>query len=357
MPERDYRPLLATSTGMADLPIRTFAHLPTTVEEVALKGGFKFWIKRDDQSHPTYGGNKTRKLEFLMGEALSRECNSVATMGGIGTNHGLATAIFAQDAGLKCHLALFPQPVTSHVLQNLKLYHAHGAQLHLFGSFPGAAMFLAARAAADRVGRSDERLMVFGPGGSSPLGTLGFVNAALELAEQIKAGELPEPARIYCPLGSNGTLAGLTLGVRLAGLQSQVIGVRVTPLVGANSLFVAGLANKTLALLQRRGAAQGVSRLSPGDITIDHSFYGGTYGLPTAEGKEALAIADDAGIGLEPTYTAKTFAALLTDLRDPSKEGPVLYWNTFSSADLSHLANSTSPADLPPAFQPFFANP
>jgi D-cysteine desulfhydrase len=319
-----------------------------------LEGGLKLWVKRDDLSHPTYGGNKTRKLEFLVGEAVRRGCNAVATMGGIGTNHGLATAIFARDAGLKCHLALFPQPVTGHVLQSLKLYHAYGAELHLFGSFPRAAMFLAARAAASETGQSDERLMVFGPGGSSPLGTLGFVNAALELAEQIRAGELPEPARIYCPLGSNGTLAGLTLGVRLAGLRSQVVGVRVTPLVGANSLFVAGLANRTLRLLQRRGAAQDVSRLSPGDITIDHSYYGGTYGLPTADGEEAMTVAANAGIGLEPTYTAKTFAAVLADLLDPSKEGPVLYWNTFSSADLSELAETVAAEDLPPEFHRFF---
>ncbi len=356
MQDRDYRPLFATSKGMVELPIRTFAHLPTQVEEVALEGGLKCWIKRDDRSHPTYGGNKVRKLEFLMGEALRRECSAVATMGGIGTNHGLATAIFAEAAGLKCHLALFPQPVTEHVLQSLKLYHAHGARLHLFGSFPRAAMFLAARAAASRTGQSDELLMVFGPGGSSPLGTLGFVNAALELAEQVKAGELPEPARIYCPLGSNGTLAGLTLGVRLAGLRSQVVGIRVTPLVGANSFFVAGLANKTLALLRRRGAAQDTDRLTQSDITIDHSFYGGTYGMPTPEGEEALATAANAGITLEPTYTAKTFAALLADLRNPSQEGPVLYWNTFSSADLSDLVDTVSPTALPPEFHPFFGN-
>jgi len=346
--------MLDLSSALAKIPIRTFAHLPTPVEQVELEGGLKCWIKRDDLSHPTYGGNKVRKLEFLVGEALRRECNAVATMGGTGTNHGLATAIFAEAEGLKCHLALFPQPVTDHVLQSLKLYHAHGAQLHLFGTFARAAVFLAARELAGRTGHSDERLMVFGPGGSSPLGTLGFVNAAFELAEQIRAGELPEPARIYCPLGSNGTLAGLALGMRLTGLKSRIIGIRVTPLVGANSFFVASLANKTLALLQRHGAALNASRIGQGEITIDHSYYGGTYGLPTEAGEAAQASAAAAGIGLEPTYTAKAFAAVLEDLQGAKEDGPVLYWNTFSSADMSDLAQGISPTDLPADFQRFF---
>ncbi len=343
------RPLLAQFPALSALPIRAFANLPTPVSQIRV-GGHSVWIKRDDLSHPAYGGNKVRKLEFLLGDALAMGCDTVATMGGIGTNHGLATAIFAKEAGLACHLALFPQPVTDHVRQSLRLYHAHQARLHHFGSFPAAALFLASKALASKAELVDERVAVFGPGGSSPLGTLGFVNAALELGEQIATGLLPEPRRIYCALGSNGTLAGLTLGVRLAGLKSQVVGVRVTPLIGANAALVAALANRCLTRLKGHGAAITIPPLRGRDIAIEHGCYGGTYGLPTAAGQEALALAGEAGVRLEPTYTAKAFAAVMANLRS-MQPGPVLFWNTFSSADLAATASTVDPTALPKAFQ------
>jgi D-cysteine desulfhydrase len=348
------RPLFARFPALSALPIRAFAALPTPVTQIQVEG-HRLWVKRDDLSHSTYGGNKVRKLEFLLGEALATGCNAVATMGGIGTNHGLATAIFAREAGLACHLALFPQPVTDHVRLSLRLYHAHQARLHHFGSFPAAALFLAGKALTSRTGPRKEKVAVFGPGGSSPLGTLGFVNAGLELKEQIAQGLLPEPRRIYCALGSNGTLAGLTLGIRLAGLKCQVIGVRVTPLMGANARLVAALANRCLAVLKAHGAAGALAPLKAREVGIDHRFYGGTYGLPTAAGLEAAALAAEAGLRLEPTYTAKAFAAALADLRS-QRGGPVLFWNTFSSADLSPLARTVDPTSLPKPFHRYLVS-
>jgi D-cysteine desulfhydrase len=358
MPATPVRPLLTRSALLERLPIRTFAQLPTPVDYLAGRldspGAGRLWVKRDDLTHPTYGGNKVRKLEFLLGDALARERDTVATMGGIGTNHGLATAIFARECGLACHLALFPQPVTDHVLRSLRLYHAFGAKLHYCGSFTRAAVLLAARETASRAGIGKERLAVFGPGGSSPRGTLGFVNAALELAAQVETGVVPEPETIFCALGSNGTLAGLSLGVRLAGLRSRVVGIRVTPLSGANRPLVAALANRTLTMLQEQGAARRIPRFTPADIHVDHDFYGGEYGLPTPAGEEAMHRAAAAGIVLEPTYTAKTFAAVLAHVRNEPEGPPVLYWNTFSSVDLSATAETVDWHDLPRRFHRFF---
>ena len=340
------------------MPHVALAELPTPVEELhdlAVETGHSsLWVKRDDLTSPTYGGNKVRKLEFLLGEARQRGCKTVLTMGGTGTNHGLATAVFAKELGLACQLALFPQPVTEHVRKSLKLYHAHGATMHFHRTFGGAAFRLLNQELHNRSRVSSRQTAVLGPGGSSPLGTLGFVNAALELAAQIKAGELPEPETIFCALGSKGTHAGLHLGMQLAGLKSRVVGVRVTPSIGANRYAVAALANKSRKLLRSHGVSLPIARIKATDVTVDNRFFGGGYGKETSAGSEALKTAACNDITLEPTYTAKTFAAFLAVARSNTDKGPLLFWNTFSSVDLSALAETVPISDLPRPFQRCF---
>ena len=184
--------------------------------------GGEVWIKRDDKMSPTYGGNKPRKLEFLLGEALDRNYKTLITGGGIGTNHGLATAIFGRQLGFHVILGLFKQPVTAHVRRSLLLYHAYGAEMVFVDSLPRA---LWRYYIADRVRRRDAYFVA--PGGSSAAGVLGFVDAGLELAMQVERKEMPFPKAIYLPVGSCGTLAGLMLGLRLAGLKTRVVGVQV----------------------------------------------------------------------------------------------------------------------------------
>jgi D-cysteine desulfhydrase len=335
----------------------SIATLPTPVvpaPELAREAGAgELWIKRDDLTHPLYGGNKVRKLELILSHARRLERDTLLTVGGIGTNHGLATAIHGAAAGFRVHLVLFEQPNSAHVRQSLRLYHHFGARMSLAESYLGTAFQVGLRKLTSAARRAGERIYVAGPGGSSPLGTVGFVNAALELEAQVRAGCCPEPAVIVCALGSCGTLAGLIAGVRLSGLRSRVVGVRVTPRAVANPFLVARLANRTLGLLKRRGGVTPDRAVRPRDVEILDGYYGGEYGIATPASEAAVALAGRHGVVLETTYTGKAFAATL-DLLRGAPAGPVLFWNTYNSNDLSKEAAAVDPGDLPREFQRFF---
>ncbi len=289
-------------------------------------------VKRDDRSHPIYGGNKVRKLEFLLADALARGAKGVLTIGGIGTNHGLATAILAQRAGLSCHLVLFDQPMTDHVRRSLELFERFGAKIHRTRNIP---LTLFASYRMVWFPPTNEPLYRISGGGSSPVGCLGFVNAAFELKRQIEQGVLPCPDLIFCPVGTCGTLVGLTLGVKLAGLPTRVIGVRVVEKFIGNSLAAAFLANRTLALMRRHGARPSLKAMTLRDFTILGGFLGRCYGDPTPESKRCVEVAARHGFRLETTYTGKTIAGLQAYIqRHDLGDKTVLYWNTFNSQDL-----------------------
>lgn len=348
-------PIYDTVPGLAErIPRIVLVHAPTPVElleRLSSRVGREIWIKRDDLSSPLYGGNKPRKLEFLLAEARSRDARTLVTAGGIGTNHGLATAIFGRQAGFRVVLCLFDQPVTDHVRKNLLLFHACGAEMVYGGSrLKGLLRFFL-------VERLLRREAFFIPlGGSSPQGVLGFVNAGLEFARQIANKEAPIPGAVFVAVGSCGTLAGLVLGFRMAGLSVPVVGVRVAPAVAVNKKAVLNLALRSQALLGAGRRPVAGIQLSKSDFPLDPTQYGGGYGHPTEAGRSAQRLAEETeGIRLEPTYTAKTFASLLEYGRRNTFRGPLLFWNTFNSADLSGRLAGVRPSDLPRPFRKFFA--
>ena len=207
-------------TKVRRVPLGTF---PTPVHKLEHLGIDNLWIKRDDLSSTVYGGNKVRKLEFILGDTQQKKKKQLITMGGIGTNHGLATAIFCKQLNIDCALLLFWQPVTKNVQQNLRLFQKYNAKLFYNRSIWKTifAFYLFKRLRYPAAYFLDA-------GGSNTLGTIGVVNAVFELKEQIDNGEIPEPGAIICPAATCGTLAGLALGVQLAGLKSEIIGIRVT---------------------------------------------------------------------------------------------------------------------------------
>lgn len=323
------RPIYTALPGLqAALPCAGFAALPTPVQAVDVDGR-PCWIKRDDLSHPIYGGNKVRKLEFILAGALADGRRRVITFGATGTHHGLATAIFCRQLGMDCELLLFDQPETPQVRENLRRLEAEGAQLRHCHSL--ARTLLAYGLHPGRL-RHDS-LFLFA-GGSNELGVLAFINAALELGGQIEAGALPAPRRILCPLGSGSTLAGLSLGVALAGLDCEVIGVRVAdarlgPFPACTEGTVAGLMRRSLRWLARRGIDWPAAVPAP---RIDHRWIGDGYGHATAAGDAAAQrFQATLGLPLDPTYTAKAFAAVQDRLA--RGEQGLLYWHTLSSAD------------------------
>jgi D-cysteine desulfhydrase len=297
------------------------AGTPTPVERAPTLGEH-VWIKRDDATGgaAAYGGNKVRKLEFLLADALARGRRAVLTLGGTGSNHVLATAIYARAVGLEAtHAVLFPQPHTEAVERRLARFRALGVRVartpgKLSVPFAGVARAIASLA------RGHGAPYLIGAGGSSPLGSLGYVNAALELAAQIERGDCPCPRAIYVALGSGGTAAGLIVGLRLAGLaaRTRVQAVRVVPAPWTSARQTASLATRTAALL-------GEPPVRTTDFDMVDDQLGRAYGQATPAADAAVARAAGAGLALETTYTGKTLAALLA--RDHRSD--VLFWNTY----------------------------
>jgi len=328
---------------------------PTPVHPLEQLGFANLWIKRDDLSSPVYGGNKIRKLEFILAEARRRHARHLITFGGIGTNHGLATAIFCHRLGIKCTLLLFRQPVTEQVKQNVRLLKKFGAGIIYTRSLWNvvASYYLLSRI------RYPRACFVYA-GGSNPAGTVGFVNAAFELKAQIDRGDLPVPADLICPLGSGGTLAGLSLGLQLAGLETRAAGVRVTashlgPFQVCTEKTVVKLMQQTYAYLKQR--CRNLPDISLRAPAILHDYIGEGYGFSTPAGDSACRrVQETTGILLDPTYTAKTFAAVVDCCREPHS-GPVLYWHTYNSVDLSAQADPVADRQLPEPLRTLIETP
>ena len=347
--------------ALASLPRHALTNLPTPVQPLARLARRcdlgALWIKRDDCSGPLYGGNKPRKLEWLLGDARRRGRRAVITFGGIGTHHGLATALCARDAGLRTLLVLLPQPVTEHVRHCLLLDYAAGAELYLAQSVAGVAA-TGLRLCAEGLLRGQPPAII-PTGGTSAVGVVGYVNAAFELAEQVRVGAMPEPDAIFVPLGSGGTVAGLVLGCRLAGLRSRIVAVLVTDILPPSRNRLAGIARATLRRL--RGAAPDLPALDlgPDDFTVVREYLGAAYGAVTEGGLAAQRLLlEEEGLALETTYTAKCLAALL-DLatRPPYRDQTVLFWNTYSSVDpAAALGRLPDWRELPSPFHRFFSD-
>jgi 1-aminocyclopropane-1-carboxylate deaminase/D-cysteine desulfhydrase-like pyridoxal-dependent ACC family enzyme len=334
----------------ASVPWISLGQFPTPVARLARLGqqlGAELWVKRDDLSGEVYGGNKVRKLEHLLAEARRRSTQAVVTVGGIGSNHLVATAIYGRQLGLPTRAVVVPQPVTPHVRRVLDQLRVLGVELVPCSSR------LAVPLALLRARRGLERPFVIPPGGSSPLGTLGYVAAGLELAAQIHRGEMPPPDDIFVTLGSGGTIVGLRLGLALARLSCRVVGVRVVERVLAHRAWLQILSMRTAALLRRIGVPS-VGALPL--MTIIHDQYGGQYGRATVAGQAAADLTmETEGLKLDTTYTAKTMAALVACCQSAGRSRRLLFWHTFNSRDVV-LPASSLPL-LPQTIRMWLADP
>jgi D-cysteine desulfhydrase len=314
-------------------------------EKLALEAGTgPLFVKRDDRSSTLYGGNKPRKLEWALGAAHARGRQRLMTFGGLGTNHGLATALFAVRLGLECHVVLVDQPVDAHVRRRLQELHAAGAELHYGKNVPGAAL------QALRILARYPRTGIVPTGGSSDTGVVGCIDAGLELAEQVRRGELPEPVRLYVAVGTGGTAAGLAAGLALGELRTRVVGVLVTDIIPPTPRRLDRLARKGLRLLARAGAPVEPERVAL-ELEMEAGHVGGGYGHRTERGSWAVDLAERLeGLHLETTYTGKTLGALLVRERD--RDEPVLFWNSYSSVHPEGPLPDWR--ELPRSFHPLF---
>jgi D-cysteine desulfhydrase len=301
--------------------------LPTPVEHVASldSAGAELWLKNDGLAHALYGGNKVRKALRLFAEAERLGARRILTFGAAGSHHVLTLALFARAAGIRLGAVLIPQPYTEHAASTLGAALAAGLEPYPI-THPALLPLAALR--AFRPGD-----YVVPPGGSNVLGAAAYADAVDELLAQVAAGVAPLPDWIVVPLGSGGTAAGILAGVLRRGLPCRVLAVQVVPGFAPRAA-VRWLARRVLAgdgAVPAREAARAC-------IVFDADHVGQGYGFPTHEGDEATAVAQEHGLSLEPTYTAKAFAAALELLREPARHGSapgrrvrVLYWHTFAA--------------------------
>jgi 1-aminocyclopropane-1-carboxylate deaminase/D-cysteine desulfhydrase-like pyridoxal-dependent ACC family enzyme len=321
----------------------TLGQFPTPVErlETLSTSHCDLWVKRDDLTHAVYGGNKVRKLERVLASATAAGVTRIVTVGAAGSHHVLATTYFAPRAGFAVEAVLVPQPRTSHVVDVLRADIALGLRAFAVRSWARAPFAVARRVAAGA------RFVTVG--GSSLDGAMGYVDAAFELGEQVRSGAMPEPDLCVVALGSGGTAAGLAAGFLAQGMKTRVVAVCVSEPIALVRMMAYGLA---WGCARRAGVRAALAALR-GRIAIDPRFLGRGYGYATPQGEAAMRAAVGAGLALDQTYTAKTFACALANVQSrPAQARCVLYWHTLSSAPLQPLlVGAPSESELDPALR------
>jgi D-cysteine desulfhydrase family pyridoxal phosphate-dependent enzyme len=298
---------------LATLPRYPLTTLPTPLHrarnlEAALGPRCpRIYLKRDDLTGLAFGGNKARKLEYLLADALANEATMLVTEGAVQSNHARITAAAAAIARLRSALVLDARQGAD-IAGNLLLDHLLGAEVRIVPDKVARTALMAS--IGDELRAAGERPYVIPTGGSVPIGAAGYVNMVAELlAQLVSCGEAP--SRLYFPTGSMGTQAGLVVGARAFSALFVVYGVAVEHPVEQLIASGVALANRTAELL-------GLGKcFDTTDIAIDGEFIGAAYGVATEEGIEAIRLlAWTEAVFLDPVYSGKAMAALISHARD-----------------------------------------
>jgi L-cysteate sulfo-lyase len=297
--------------NLARFPRVRLAHLPTPLEHLPnlsrALGGPEIWIKRDDCTGMSSGGNKTRKLEYLLAEAQAEGADIILTQGATQSNHARQTAACAAKLGMACHLLLENRTLKTaeEYTQggNVFLDHLHGATVERHPANPD--MNGEMLKVAERLKAAGRKPYAIPGGGSNPTGALGYVNAAIELVTQANDAGLRIDHVVHAT-GSAGTQAGLVVG--LAGIRSGVpllgIGVRAPRERQEENVY-----RLALATCEKIGVRDAVQRE---DVVANCDYVGSGYGFSTPGSVEAISLlARLEGILLDPVYSGKGMAGLI----------------------------------------------
>jgi len=300
---------------LARYPRRFIAHLPTPLERLDRLtkelNGPEIWIKRDDCTGLSTGGNKTRKLEFLMAEAELQGADMVMTQGATQSNHARQTAAFAAKLGLDCHILLEDRTGSNNANYNnngnVLLDHMHGATTE---KRPGGGdMNAEMEKVADRFRAEGRNVYTIPGGGSNPTGALGYVNCAFEMLAQFNDRALKVDHIVHAT-GSAGTQAGLITGLKAMNAQIPLLGIGVRAPKPKQEENVYNLA---CATAEKLGCAGVVARE---DVVANTDYVGEGYGIPTESGIEAIQMfAELEAILLDPVYSAKGAAGFVDLIR------------------------------------------
>jgi D-cysteine desulfhydrase family pyridoxal phosphate-dependent enzyme len=322
-----------------NLPPRiALGHFPTPVESLARLsaqlGGPDLYVKRDDQTGLATGGNKTRKLEFIVAEAMARGCDHLVTLGGPQSNHCRQTAAAAAVLGLGCSVVLSGHPPVQR-LGNLLLDELLGAEVLWAGARPREEV---AEEVTQSLRRRGRRPYLVPLGGSTGLGALGYVVAMQEALTQLAARQLDIDMMIVAS-SSAGTQAGLVLGAALAGYRGQVLGISIDASaadLAANVTRIASDAAQLLGCDGGGGPGHGTAEGLPVHVNAD--YLGGGYSVVGDLERDAIrTVARAEGLLLDPVYTGRAFGALMALIRQSviGKGQSVLFWHTGGVAALS----------------------
>jgi len=292
----------------------------------SLGGRAELWIKREDLLPIGLGGNKLRNLEFLLGEAIAEGADTVITSGRRWSNHCRLTAAAGAMAGLEVHVVVTGPPVDPPTA-NLRLDELFGATVHQSATGDRTAREALVRQLAADLRAAGRKPVVIEVGGSGVAGAVGQVLAALELLDQAAAAGIVVDDLVV-PSATGGTQAGLLVGLRTGGATTAVHGIAVTPpdeLRPRIDALVAGL-----------GTLPGLARVQPAEVRLDDTLLGAGYGRPTGTADEATRLlARSEGILVDPIYTAKALAGLVTRVRDGSFDGHrVVFWHAGGTPGL-----------------------
>lgn len=317
-----------------DLPRVTLAHLPTPLEAAARfserLGQARVWLKRDDCTGLATGGNKTRKLEYLIADAEAGGADTVVTFGALQSNHARQTAAACARRGLRCELILTDSVARNEPgyanSANLLLDELLGARVHRVSPSAANATFEAVTHALERDGR---RSYVIPTGGSDAIGALGYARCALEIAEQCHARGI-FPGAVVHATSTGGTQAGLLAGFAMAGLATRVVGINVYTADRARQApLIHALARETLAR-----AAPG-AQLAEDAVEVVHGHLGEGYGLPTEAMVHAVGLlARTEGVLLDPVYSGKAMAGLIDMIRGGVLGDDVVFVHTGGTITL-----------------------
>jgi D-cysteine desulfhydrase len=302
--------------------------------------GGELWLKDDGRLATPYGGNKVRKLAYVLPRAVELGRERILTFGAAGSHHALATAVYVRHFGLRAAAILTPQYWSQHAEATLRAAIAQGLEV-----FPAANTLEALELLTQVITPRD---LLVGPGALGPLGCRGFVEAAEELTAQVGSGLLPLPQRIVVAAGSGSTAAGLLAGLAECGLQTRLVAVAAAtnPALRPQILIQAWL---TLTPRARRTTT--MRKLSQSlEIVVNKAGIG--YGRPTEEKALARRIAQDFGLKLDVTYTAQAFHQALKEAGHPELDSAahaesVLYWHTLSAAEMTPLLEGAPAAPDP----------
>lgn len=314
---------------MIALPRLKIAHLPTSLEPMprlsAALGGPRLLIKRDDQTGLAMGGNKTRKLEYLVAEAQAHGARMLITAGAVQSNHCRQTAAAAARYGFGCLLVLSGEPPRK-LSGNLILDHLFGAEIVWTGSKDREQVL---QDSFQQAWEDGKRPYLIPFGGSNPTGAVGYVQAMQELVEQFntdpewKGQTLPE--WIVFASCSGGTQAGLVLGARLFQFPGKVVGISIEEPAEVLQERVANLVEQTAELLGEK------AEFPPKEILVNDEYLGGGYGVISDSERDAIRLfGQTEGLLLDPVYTSRAAAGLIDLIRRGhfSRAETVVFWHT-----------------------------